>query len=87
MVTKRLRRGAIRLPEYIASVTGGKNPVTRVPGTGVFLFSEPGLVPPALQANVRHNRVLHERVYVVSILNEETPVVERARRIETRPLA
>ena len=86
VVAKRLRRGAIRLPEYIASVTGGKNPVTRVPGTGVFLFSEPGLVPPALQANVRHNRVLHERVYVVSILNEETPYVERPRRIEVADL-
>ncbi len=86
VVAKRLRRGAIRLPEYIASVTGGKSPVTRVPGTGVFLFSEPGLVPPALQANVRHNRILHERVYVVSILNEETPFVERPRRVEVADL-
>ncbi len=86
VVAKRLRRGAVPLVDYIKSVTGGKSPVTRVAGTGVFLFSEPGIVPPAMQANVRHNRVLHERVYVVSIFNEESPYVERARRVETEDL-
>jgi KUP system potassium uptake protein len=39
------------------------------------------LVPPALQANVRHNRVLHERVYVVSILTEDQPEVFQSARV------
>jgi KUP system potassium uptake protein len=82
VVAQRLRRGAVTLPDYIASITGGKNPVTRVSGTGVFLFSEPGIVPPAMQANVRHNRVLHERVYVVSLFNENTPTVDAADRVQ-----
>jgi KUP system potassium uptake protein len=86
IVAKRLRRGAVPLTQYITSITGGKTPVTRVPGTGVFLFSEPGLVPPALQANVRHNRVLHDKVYIVSVMNEDRPTVHRAERVELEDL-
>ncbi len=82
IVAKRLRRGAVPLTDYIASITGGKTPVARVPGAGVFLFSEPGLVPPAMQANVRHNRILHSRVYVVSVMNEDTPTVHPVKRVE-----
>ena len=82
IVAKRLRRGAVPLTEYVKSVNAGRNPVTRVPGVGIFLFSEPGLVPPALQANVRHNRVMHERVYVVSILTEDQPEVFQSERVK-----
>jgi KUP system potassium uptake protein len=86
IVAKRLRRGAIPLGDYIASVNSGKTPVTRVPGTGVFLFSEPGFVPPAMQANVRHNRMLHDRVYVVCVLNEDVPTVMQASRVDVTDL-
>jgi KUP system potassium uptake protein len=86
IVAKRLRRGAIPLTEYIASVTGGRTPVTRVPGVGIFLFSEPGLVPPAMQANVRHNRILHDRVYVVSVMNEDVPQVSPSDRVHLTDL-
>ena len=86
IVAKRLRRGAIPLTEYIASVTGGRTPVTRVPGVGIFLFSEPSLVPPAMQANVRHNRILHDRVYVVSVMNEDVPQVPMSERVHVTDL-
>ncbi len=86
IVAKRLRRGAIPLTEYIASVTGGRTPVTRVPGVGIFLFSEPGLVPPAMQANVRHNRILHDRVYVVSVMTEDLPQVPAKERVHLTDL-
>ena len=81
IVAKRLRRGALTLETYVASLTAGNTPVTRVPGTSVFLFSEPGIVPPAMLANVRHNRVLHEHVYVVTIFTDDVPVVLPAKRI------
>ena len=86
IVAKRIRRGAVPLVDYVKSISNGRNAVTRVGGTGVFLFSEPGIVPPAMQANVRHNRVLHESVYVVSIFTDEVPTVEFPRRIEVRDL-
>jgi KUP system potassium uptake protein len=86
IVAKRLRRGAVPLVDYITSVNSGKTPVARVAGTGVFLFSEPGFVPPAMQANVRHNRMLHDRVYVVCVLNEDIPTVMPAARVEVADL-
>jgi KUP system potassium uptake protein len=86
IVAQRLRRGAIPLKEYVASVTSGKTPITRVPGVGIFLCSEPAIVPPAMQANVRHNRILHESVYVVSIMTEDVPTVFSAERVTVQDL-
>jgi KUP system potassium uptake protein len=44
------------------------------------------LVPPAMQANVRHNRILHERVYVVSVMNEDVPTVLPVERVTVEDL-
>ena len=46
---------------------------TRVPGTGVFLASDPGLVPSALIRNIEHNRVVHERIMILNIEIARTP--------------
>jgi KUP system potassium uptake protein len=86
IVAKRLRRGAVPLSEYVASVTGGRTPVSRVPGVGIFLFSEPGFVPPAMQANVRHNRILHDDVYVVCVMNEDVPTILPVERIHVEDI-
>ncbi len=81
IVAKRLRRGAEPIGAYISRITTGESSVARVTGTGVFLFSEIGFVPPALAANVAHNRILHNQVYILSILREDTPIVEPANRL------
>jgi KUP system potassium uptake protein len=41
--------------------------ITRVPGTAVFMYSNPEGVPPALLSNLRHNKILHERVIKLSV--------------------
>lgn len=46
----------------------------------MYLFSTPGLVPPALLANVRHNNVLHRQVIVLSIETALRPRVHPAER-------
>ena len=46
------------------------------PGTAVFLFKDVGAAPPALITNLRHNKVLHERVILLSILTDDVPRVE-----------
>src|SRR5215469_8274785 len=53
----------------------------RVPGTGVFLASHPGLVPSALIRNIEHNRVIHERVIVLNVEFADTPRVDPVRRV------
>lgn len=57
-------------------------PPVRVPGTAVFLASNPNGVPRALWHNMDANNVLHERVILLSILTEEVPRVPAYRCME-----
>ena len=59
-----------------------KNPPQRVAGTAVFLSATPSGVPPPLLQNLRHNRVLHERVVLLTLVFEEVPRVPEKERIE-----
>jgi len=54
----------------------------RVPGTGVFLASDPGLVPSALIRNIEHNKVVHERVIILNIEIAHTPRQDPVRRVD-----
>jgi KUP system potassium uptake protein len=56
--------------------------VLRVPGTAVFLASDPDLVPSALIRNIEHNRVVHERVIILNIEIAHTPRQDPVRRVE-----
>jgi KUP system potassium uptake protein len=59
---------------------------TRVAGLGVFLSSRTDIVPGALLHNLKHNKVLHERVVIVNVVVEDTPFVPPAQRIEVEKL-
>ncbi len=56
----------------------------RVPGTAIFMSSTRGGVPSALLHNIKHNKVLHERVVVMTIAIQDVPVVDDAERIEIK---
>ncbi|MCI4655117.1 potassium transporter Kup [Sphingomonas aquatilis] len=56
--------------------------LTRVPGTAVFLSSSREAVPPALLHNVKHNKVLHERNIVVTVVIERVPHIAANSRLE-----
>jgi KUP system potassium uptake protein len=59
---------------------------TRVPGTAVFMTSAQGTAPPVLLHHLKHNKVLHERVVLASIVTEEVPRVSRRERLTVRAL-
>ena len=59
---------------------------TRVAGLGVFLSSRIDIVPGALLHNLKHNKVLHERVVIANVVVEDTPVVKPENRIEVEKL-
>ena len=63
-----------------------KNPTFRVPGTAVFMASNALGVPRTLLHNLKHNRVLHERVILLTILTEDLPRVSTHKRIEINEL-
>jgi KUP system potassium uptake protein len=58
----------------------------RVAGLGVFLSSRSDVVPGALLHNLKHNKVLHERVVIATMVVEDTPIVPAAKRIEVEKL-
>ena len=58
----------------------------RVPGAAVFLTSVPGGAPPVLLHHLKHNKVLHQTVMLMSIMTEEIPQVDEADRIRCREL-
>ena len=53
----------------------------RVPGTAVFLTSDPDIAPVALMHNLKHNKVLHEKNVILTIATAETPRVRDEDRI------
>jgi KUP system potassium uptake protein len=57
---------------------------TRVPGTAVFMTSSANGVPHALLHNLKHNKVLHERVILLTVRIEDVPYVSEEKRLETR---
>ena len=59
-------------------------PPLRVPGTAIFLTRSLEGTSPALLHNLKHNKVLHERVVFLTILTEDIPYVEDEERLEVR---
>jgi KUP system potassium uptake protein len=62
------------------------NPPQRVPGIAVFLSGNPAGTPLALLHNLKHNKVLHEHVIILSILNRDVPHVAEAERLKVEQL-
>jgi len=58
----------------------------RVPGTAIFLTSARDIAPPVLLHHLKHNKSLHQRVVLLSIVTEEVPQVDAADRLECRNL-
>ncbi|HEX6004996.1 MAG TPA: potassium transporter Kup [Burkholderiales bacterium] len=56
--------------------------VARVPGTAVYLSRDPRCVPTTLSHNLKHNKVLHERIFFFSFANEDEPRIDDDERIE-----
>ena len=84
LLRSRLSPGQLSLADTIAQLEHSRVP--RVPGIAVFMYSDPEATPPALLHNLKHNRILHERVVVLSIINHDVPYIGRKDRVQTRTL-
>ncbi len=72
--------GAVSLADMAAALA--RRPPTRVEGIAFFLTGHNDLTPPALLHNLKHNHVLHEHNYVVTVCTRQKPVVDPAERVE-----
>jgi len=75
-----MRDNALPLPLFLEDMTRRRPP--RVQGTAVFMTSNPGGVPVVLLHHLKHNKVLHEKVIIMSIAGEEIPQVKPEDRAE-----
>jgi KUP system potassium uptake protein len=76
----RLRSSSMPLRTLLESF--GDHPPLRVPGTAIFMTGNPEGTPPALLHNLKHNKVLHEQVMLLTIAAEEVPHVPPEDRVE-----
>jgi len=72
LMIDRMREVAMPVKVFVQSAV---NSATRVPGTAVFMTSSPHGVPHALLHNLKHNKVLHERVILLTVKIEDMPYV------------
>ncbi len=78
-VQKKAHATSVALPALIQMLVKSK-PVS-VPGTAVFLTSDPDMAPSALMHNIKHNRVLHAQNLIVKVDVAPTPSVPNADRL------
>ena len=80
----RLAEDAMPLDLFIQSIEA--SPPTRVPGTAIFLTGTQDRVPHALLHNLKHNKVLHERIVFLTVVTRDIPYVADEDRYEVKPL-
>ena len=64
-----------------------KSKPMRVPGTAVFLTNDPNVAPSSFMHNLKHNKVLHERVVMMCVRTETYAARRRARALRGRQLS
>jgi len=80
----RLKDLTLTLEPFLESLA--KHPPVRVPGTAIFLTTSHAGVPHALLHNLKHNKVLHERVVILTVVFQDFPHIDDSERIEVRPM-
>jgi KUP system potassium uptake protein len=84
ILSDRLAADCLPLEQFVKSIKAS-SPV-RVPGTAIFLARDPQGTPPSLLHNLKHNKVLHSRVILLTMTTEEVPAVPPEERLEIQDL-
>lgn len=83
LMRQRMLEAAMPIEIFVKS---SANSAMRVPGTAIFMSSSPSGVPHALLHNMKHNKVIHERVIVLTVLIDDIPYVEPCDQVEIEDL-
>jgi KUP system potassium uptake protein len=82
VLLRSLERDTYPLSDFIRQV----HTKTRVPGTAVYLTSRLDMVPVPLLHNLKHNKVLHQRIVLMHVVTENVPRIAPQDRIQTADL-
>ncbi|MCC6716633.1 MAG: potassium transporter Kup [Acetobacteraceae bacterium] len=85
LLLDRWKQDSLPLSSFLARLPQSRT--VRVPGMAIFMTGNSDFVPGALLHNLKHNKVLHERVLFVTVANEDTPSVPAAERTTVTKLA
>ncbi len=83
LMQQEMADGAMPIPVFVKSAA---NSATRVPGTAVFMTSSSDGVPHALLHNLKHNKVLHERIILLTIKIADVPFVREEKLCQLKDL-
>jgi len=84
LLVQKTRKQEIPLAGLVASLE--KKMPHVVPGTAVFLTSDPEFAPTALLHSLKHYKVLHEKNVILTIESADTPTVDSAERVRIEPV-
>jgi KUP system potassium uptake protein len=85
IVAGKARRSEVNLEALLRNLE--RKPPHIVPGTAIFLTSDPEYAPTALLHNLKHNKVLHEHNVILTIVTTDTPRVAEADRVIITPVS
>jgi len=85
LLLARWKLDSLPLASFLARLPASRT--VRVPGMAVFLTGNPDYVPAALLHNLKHNKVLHEKVLFVTVVNQDVPEVPPEERATVAELA
>ncbi|MDX8358583.1 potassium transporter Kup [Sphingopyxis terrae] len=83
LMQQEMAESAMPIPVFVKSAA---NSATRVPGTAVFMTSTSDGVPHALLHNLKHNKVLHERIILLTIKIADVPFVPETKLCQLEDL-
>jgi KUP system potassium uptake protein len=84
-VSTRLQEQVVPVADFMAKIAEGRIP--RVPGTAVFLTRTQRDAPPVMVWHLKHNRALHERLFVLTVSTEPKPWVTPSDRLAVEEIA
>jgi KUP system potassium uptake protein len=80
----KLKERSVSVEEFCQTLL--KTPPIRISGTAVYMAGDPWGVPVPLLHNLKHNKVLHERVAILTIQTQDVPTVPKEKRAEVQEI-
>ncbi len=84
ILAEQLRESELPLDLFLDDIE--RHTPIRVPGTAVFMYGNRHATPPALLHNLKHNKVLHDKVVILTVETEAVPHVKESARVEVTQL-
>jgi KUP system potassium uptake protein len=84
-VAVRLQETVVPIDAFMARITQGR--IARVPGTAVFLTRTQRDAPPVMVWHLKHNRSLHEKLFVLTVAIDLVPWVDDDKRLAVQEIA